>query len=153
MDGFIVALVIDLILLVFFLNPAKTMRRLTRLPLLRNVSKRIASKQIDDEMGSTPPLATETQVQEEAGNESQFTDNVSLQKFIASVKRAVGSDDVGMSVGFNGMSLTLKSGKQILAPQYGEFKKGSLWGVMGPSGAGKSSFPSPLNLRCIRLTS
>jgi hypothetical protein len=155
MDGFIVALVIDLILLVFFLNPARKLRRLAQMPMLRHVSKRIGSKEMDDEMGSTPPLTTETQVQveEEAGNENQFTDNVSLQKFIASVKRAVGSDDVGMSVGFNGMSLTLKSGKQILAPQYGEFKKGSLWGVMGPSGAGKSLFPSPLDHSCIGLTS
>ncbi|KAI0993528.1 hypothetical protein K3495_g14656, partial [Podosphaera aphanis] len=71
-------------------------------------------------------------------DEEEFTtEKNSLSQYLASVKRCVESNEVGMSFGFKDISRVLDNGMEIIAPQSGFIEKGTLWGVMGGSGAGK----------------
>ena len=146
MDGFLVLLAIDLAIVLLFLEPAKKMGRLIRKGVIGTFGRNKSTSDADFEMEQAcPAVATpspqSSECHADTGDDDGATDKESLQRLVASVKRCIDSDEVGMSFGFNGISLTLKTGKEILAPQFGHFEKGTLWGVMGPSGAGKSAYP------------
>ncbi|KAG6017517.1 hypothetical protein E4U43_000994 [Claviceps pusilla] len=163
MDGFIVLIVVDLTVLFFLLKPGRRMVRLLRQRVFGLVERRkersLLGVEVELERQTEPAMditaaATATtpaclprephpwhrgeDTRDDHHHSTGTKEN--LNKLVASVKRCVESNEVGMSFAFNGISLTLDDGKEILAPQFGHFDKGTLWGVMGPSGAGKSTF-------------
>lgn len=133
MDGFISVVLIDTLLLILLLKPLKAMlyrfiKRISRIIYKKHMNFSRPSTAGDEKGHVMNPLS-----------ENEYSaDKSSLSQFVASVKRCVGSNDVGMSVGFKDVSYTLKSGKTIVAPQSGHIEKGTMWAVMGASGAGKS---------------
>ncbi|KAM3065663.1 hypothetical protein ACMFMF_010884 [Clarireedia jacksonii] len=63
--------------------------------------------------------------------------NESMEKFITSLKRCLGTNSLGFEIGFENLGLRLKNGKPILQNISGKVEPGSLLAVMGASGAGK----------------
>ncbi|CAD6506021.1 BgTH12-06953 [Blumeria graminis f. sp. triticale] len=136
MDGFIAVIVIDFVLLVLMIKPVMALAAtLFRVLMGGSPASRASS------------TLTVSDIEEDAGrpastiNDDEYiSEKDRFSRFAASVKRCVGSADVGMSFSFKNVSRTLESGKEIVAPQTGHIEKGTLWGVMGASGAGKTSF-------------
>jgi hypothetical protein len=131
MDGFITIIIIDVVLLALAFNAARKPLQLLRRFLTSDSLG--PTDGLDTEDGLSPIKESEMKHQEYG-----WSKDFALQDFASSVQRCVGTHEVGISYKFNDISLTLKGGKSILAPQSGYIEKGSLWGVMGESGAGKS---------------
>ncbi|RKF75727.1 ATP-binding cassette sub-family G member 2 [Golovinomyces cichoracearum] len=137
MDGFIAVIIIDLMLLVLMIRPTKSWLYHLR----DNIRSALPnSLLVPRKLKSSPEEICESQLGFAEEEYTSDKDNNSLTQFVASVKRCIGSNEVGMSVGFKDLSYHLNTGKVIVAPQTGHIEKGSLWAVMGSSGAGKTSF-------------
>lgn len=65
---------------------------------------------------------------------------VDLQRFVKSLTRCIGLNEIGLEIGFERLGFQLKKGQQLLKGVSGTVKRGSLLAVMGSSGAGKSTF-------------
>lgn len=64
-----------------------------------------------------------------------------LQRFVRSLAKCIGEDDVGLQISFDQLSFQLKkSEKVILNGVSGMVERGSLLAVMGASGAGKCKY-------------
>lgn len=63
--------------------------------------------------------------------------HASIQNFVGSLKRCLGTSALRFEIGFDYLGLRLKSGKTILQGVSGKVEPGSMLAVMGPSGAGK----------------
>ncbi|KAI1001423.1 hypothetical protein K3495_g6776 [Podosphaera aphanis] len=137
-DGLLIIFIIDLFLLFLMFKPSKLLARMvqnaSQTKLYRKHISRIRMASIDTEQagGSRSSSINE--------DEEFMTDKSSLSRYLASVKRCVESNEVGMSFGFKNISRVLDNGIEIIASQSGFIEKGTLWGVMGGSGAGKTSF-------------
>ncbi|KAI6245928.1 Broad substrate specificity ATP-binding cassette transporter ABCG2 [Erysiphe necator] len=139
MDGFIVAITIDLFIIVLLCKPLlasiqKSWGFISQ--VVRSLMMRL--EVISEKSRFDTEEAREPQLSFTADEYTNNKDSVSL--FVASIKNFVGMNDVGISIGFRDISYTLESGKTIVAPQTGHIEKGSIWAVMGASGAGKTSF-------------
>lgn len=134
MDGFVVVLVVDVLLLACFLEPMLLPGRLRRVWVwiggLLGRGGKGKGVGVDVEVGDGEGEGGEGV----SGNRGEGN----LQRFVASVAKCVGTGETGLVFGWDGLSLVLTSRKTILAPQSGSVGKGKMWAVMGGSGAGKS---------------
>ncbi|KAI8837552.1 P-loop containing nucleoside triphosphate hydrolase protein [Chytridium lagenaria] len=72
-------------------------------------------------------------------------DDLKLKPLVAAFTKAFdGHEDLKMDFKFDGLSLKLPNGKNILQGVTGEIKSGRMTAIMGPSGAGKTTFMNVL---------
>lgn len=72
---------------------------------------------------------------------STDTNALNLQRFVKSLSKCIGLEDIGLEIGFDRLSLQLKKDKKIILNEVsGAVEKGSLLAVMGASGAGKCKY-------------
>jgi ATPase subunit of ABC transporter with duplicated ATPase domains len=136
MDGFIVVIVVDLILLAAFLaSDQGFLRKFQRFHTRGLCASSVPGSDLE-RTARFERMDTElTYLQGDGADDAN-----ALRGFISSVKRCLGPQEVGTSYDFHNVSCTVGNGKTILAPQSGHIKKGSLLGVMGASGSGKSEY-------------
>ncbi|KAI0406240.1 hypothetical protein F4802DRAFT_606249 [Xylaria palmicola] len=145
LEGFIVIFIVDLLILAFLLRPLwPKFRRNMRDAYTLYV--REFKPQLSTNCARVQEIepASNLEVNELWNDEESITEDDHVQGFATSVRSSVGQTDIGLSFGFENISLVLPNGKTILAPQSGHIPKGTIWGMMGPSGAGKSSLVNVL---------
>ncbi|POS87517.1 hypothetical protein EPUL_001409 [Erysiphe pulchra] len=139
MDGLIVSLTIDIIILILLSKPLQIWLQ----KFWSYIREVIRSSMMNLNMISEK---SSSDVEEVCESQKSFVDDDyksnkdDLLLFVDSIKKFMGMNEVGISIGFKDISYTLKDGKTIVAPQTGHIEKGSVWAVMGASGAGKTSF-------------
>ncbi|KAJ2989357.1 hypothetical protein NUW58_g3506 [Xylaria curta] len=145
LEGFIVIFIVDFLILAFLFKPLwLKLRRKSRDALTFYVRKPTPRVNTTSSRVHTDDSAETPDVNEPWNDEDLTTEDDHVQGFTTSVRSCVGQTEIGLSFGFENISLVLPNGKTILAPQSGNIPKGTIWGVMGPSGAGKSSLVNVL---------
>ncbi|RKF62897.1 ABC transporter G family member 24 [Erysiphe neolycopersici] len=139
MDGLIVSLAIDILILILLNKPLQIWLQKFWNYIREGIRSFMTSlKMMSEKYKSDEEKAYESQMSFVDDEYKSNEDN--LSQFMASIKKIVGMNDVGISIGFRDISYTIGNGKTIVAPQTGHIEKGSVWAVMGASGAGKTSF-------------
>ncbi|KAF3026722.1 hypothetical protein E8E14_014758 [Neopestalotiopsis sp. 37M] len=154
LDGFVVIVIVDLLFL------AIVVRAFCKTPFRRWMAKSRAREirkgsdgNVDLESSGLDKGAVRHRAQHITPAKEDFDIAPDMMpKFVSLVRACVGSSELGLSFGFEQLSLVLANGKRLVAPQSGSIPQGSVWCVMGPSGAGKTSFVNLLMGRTTRTT-
>lgn len=134
LNGLVALVIIDLVLLIiigwpFLLSNWQSCRSSKPHPPLEdpesNSEKRLQNHGLNDK----DPLT------------STDTNALNLQRFVKSLSKCIGVEDIGLEIGFDRLTLQLKKDKKMILNEVsGTIEKGSLLAVMGASGAGKCKY-------------
>ncbi|KAI9340587.1 hypothetical protein BDR26DRAFT_861433 [Obelidium mucronatum] len=128
-----IVILLDILLLVVFIYYRIRELKMNREPIIALVPYSI-QRLFGKKESATPPQTSSLQDKKEKSPVINSTDSLVVK----------GHDDLRMNYKFEGLSLKLATGKEILKGVSGEIKSGRMTAIMGPSGAGKTTFMNVL---------
>lgn len=126
--GLLIAVLLDIALALYIF----------RAPIIRAIRKYGESRHSE-------VLSDQSSLESQDLKKVQDWSNEDLSAFVQSVKRCVGTSELGLSFKFQDVSLVLPDSRKVLLNDINcTIGAGQLWGIMGASGAGKSTFVNVL---------